>query len=255
MEQKRRPNRTRLRAKKRLNWGLIFGVLLAINIIFAVFSSKLTAIRTINLDGVRITERDRLSRVANEIKGIPALKVDPRVVETPFMNETRVKNADFRRNVFGVGRLIIVYRKAVASITGPKQTFLDESGVIFTDPEEKSPMPSVLLQDQIKVSVIALCGVINYKQLADLAQIIRTSFPETLTGANPIEIEVQETGGVCLNMNGGIVILGTNEQLVEKIEKLKQVMKETPDMFKENISINMMPPSHPQFTKRKKESG
>lgn len=193
--------------------------------------------------------------MANEIKGIPALKVDPRVVESPFMNETRIKNADFRRNVFGVGRLILAYRKAVASITGPKQTFIDESGVVFTDPEEKSAMPSILLEDQIKVSVIALCGVINYKQLADLAQIVRTSFPDSLTGANPVEIEVQETGGLCLNMNGGIVILGTSDQVTEKIEKLKQVLQENPDLFKDNISINMMKPSLPQMTKRKKESG
>ena len=255
MEQKRAPNRKRLRSRRRLNWGPILAALLTVNIMLAGFSSKLTCIRTINLEGVRNSERLRLERLANDIKGIPALKVDPRVVESPFMNETRIQNADFRRNVFGVGRLILVYRKAVASITGCKHTFIDESGVIFTDPEEKSAMPSILLQDQIKVTVMALCGVTNYKHVAELVGIVRASFPETLSGANPVEIEVQETGGLCLNMNSGIVILGTNENMTQKVEKLKQVFQENPDIFIENISINMMNPNNPQKTKRKKESG
>ncbi len=255
MEQKRKLSRKRLRTRKRVNWGPVFVVLLLSNLVIACFSSKLTAIRSINLEGVRDSERLRLNKLAGEIKGVPALKVDPRVIEAPFTNESRIKSADFRRNVFGVGRLILVYRKAVASIAGSKQAFIDEDGVVFTDPEEKLPMPSVLLQAKIKVTVVALSGVINYKQIAELAQMVRTTFPETLTGANQIEIEVQESGGVCLNMNSGIAILGTWDLLPEKVEKLKQVLIDQPDMFKNNLSINMMIPSHPQFKQRKKESG
>ena len=255
MEQQRRLSRKKLRSRKRINWGPIFVVMLTTNVFFACYFSKITAIRSINLDGVRNSERLRLNRVASEIKGIPAMKVDPRVVESPFMNETRVKNADFRRNIFGIGRLTIQYRTAVASFSGANHTFLDNSGVVFTDLEENSPMPSILLQSKIKVSVMALSGVINYRQLSDLAQIVRSNFPGSISGANPIEIEVQETGGVCLNMNSGIVILGTSDQLAEKIEKLKQVLADTPDIFKANISINMMTPAHPQLNQRKKESG
>ena len=255
MEQKRKPRRKKLRTRKRLNWGPIFLALLSINLIFAGYWSKLTAIRTINLDGVRNSERLRLNRMADEIKGIPALKVDPRFVESPFMNESRVKNADFRRNIFGVARLILQYRTAIASIAGSKNTFLDEDGVVYTDPEEKTSLPSVLLQSKIKVSVMALSGVINYRELADLAKIVRTNLPESLTGGIPPEIEVQETGGVCLNMSNGTVELGTDEFMPEKIKKLREALLEDPNLFKENSSINMMTPSRPQKTQRKKENG
>jgi hypothetical protein len=255
MEQKRRPRRKQLRSRKRLNWGSIFSTLLTINVLAACFWSKVTAIRSINLDGVRNSERLRLNRIANDIKGIPALKVDPRVVESPFMNESRIKNADFRRNIFGVARLTLLYRTAIASISGSKDTFLDDTGVIFTDPEEKSVLSPILLQDKIKVSVMAISGVINFKQLADLVQIVRSNLPVSLTGGIPPEIEVQETGAVCLNMNGGIVILGTSEDLEEKIGKLKQALLDNPNLFKDNISINMMRPSLPQMTPRKKDSG
>jgi hypothetical protein len=255
MERKRNLRRKRLRTRKRLNWTPILVLLLTTNLLFACFHSKITAIRNINLDGVRHSERLRLNRIADEIKGIPALKVDPRVVESPFMNESRVLNADFRRNIFGVARLVIQYRKPVASIVDSKQTYLDENGVIFIDLEESRSFPSILLQSKIKVSVMSLSGVINFKQIADLAQITREKLPESLTGGKPVEIEVQETGGVCLNISSGVVELGSCEQLPVKIESLKKALMVNPNLFRDNSSINLMVPDRLDATPRKKESG
>lgn len=255
MEQKRRSRRKRLRTRRKLNWGPIFMVLLCTNILFACYWSKITAIRTINLDGVRNSERLRLDRISDEIKGIPALKVDPRVVESPFMNQSRIQSADFRRNIFGYARLVLKYRKPIASIDGSKFTFLDESGVIFTDPEVKEPLPSILLQSKIKVTVMAISGVINYRELADLVLLVKANLPETITGGIPVEIEVQETGALCLNISSGTAILGTSEDLKDKVEKLKQLMLEEPDLFRNYSTINMMVPSRPGRTLRKKEIG
>jgi hypothetical protein len=226
-----------------------------LRIILACFHSKITAIRNINLDGVRNSERLRLNRIASEIKGIPALKVDPRTVESPFMNESRVLSADFRRNVFGIGRLILKYRKPVAAILDSKQTYLDENGVVFFDPEETGTYPTVLLQSKIKVSVMTLSGVINFQQIADLAQIAHAKLEESLTGGKPVEIEVQETGGVCLNISDGVVELGSCDQLDLKIEKLKEALVDNPNLFTEFKSLNLMVPDRPDATPRKKESG
>lgn len=255
MEQKRNLQRKRLRPRRRVNWAPVFVVLLTVNILFACYNSKLTAIRNINLDGVRNSERLRLNRIADEIKGIPAMKVDPRVVENPFMSESRVLNADFRRNVFGVGRLVLTYRKPVASVTNSLNTYLDDGGVIFVDPEVKAVMPSIKFQSKIKVSVMSLTGVINYVQIANLAQIVQAKLPETLTSGKPVEIEVQETGGVCLNISNGVVELGSCEHLELKIEKLKQAIEDNPKLFIENQSLNLMVPDRPESTPRKKESG
>jgi hypothetical protein len=255
MEPKRSVRRKKLRSRKRLNWGAIFVLLLTVNVIYACFNSKITAIRNINLDGVRNSERLRLNRIAAEIKGIPALKVDPRTVEEPFMNESRILEADFRRNVFGVARLILRYRTPVASISGSKQTFLDGTGVVFVDPEEKGIYPIVLLQSKIKVTVFALSGVINFREIAELAKITQTNLPGTLTGAKPVEIEVQETGGVCLNIGDGIVELGSYEQMPLKIKKLRQALEDNPNLLIENKVINLMVPNRLDATPRKKESG
>ena len=252
MEPKPRVRRKKLRGRKRLNWGAIFVLLLIVNVIYAGFNSKITAIRSINLDGVRNSERLRLNRISEDMKGIPALKVDPRIVENPFMNESRILEADFRRNIFGIARLILKYRRPVASIAGSKQTYLDENGVVFVDPEEKGIYPIILLQSKIKVTVFALSGVINFREIAELAKITETNLPGTLTGGKPVEIEVQETGGLCLNISDGIVELGSYEQMPLKIKNLKKALEDNPNLLVENKVINLMVPSRLDATPRKK---
>ncbi len=252
MEPKPRVRRKKLRGRKRLNWGAIFVLLLIANVIYAGFNSKITAIRSINLDGVRNSERLRLNRISEDMKGIPALKVDPRIVENPFMNESRILEADFRRNIFGIARLILKYRRPVASIAGSKQTYLDENGVVFVDPEEKGIYPIILLQSKIKVTVFALSGVINFREIAELAKITETNLPGTLTGGKPVEIEVQETGGLCLNISDGIVELGSYEQMPLKIKNLKKALEDNPNLLVENKVINLMVPSRLDATPRKK---
>lgn len=255
MEPKRNLRRKRLRSKKRINWAPIFVILLTTNVAFACFQSKITAIRTINLDGVRNSERLRLNRIANQMKGVPALKVDPRVVEGPFMSESRVLSADFRRNIFGIARLILKYRSPVGSIAGSPNTYLDNNGVVFLDPELRVQCPVIRLQSDIKVSVMTLSGVINFRQIADLAKITQANLPLTLTSGNPVEIEVQEKGGVCLNIGDGVVELGTFDQLDLKIEKLKRALVDNPSLFKDIKTLNLMVPSRPETTPRKKEIG
>ena len=252
MEPKPRVRRKKLRGRKRLNWGAIFVLLLIANVIYAGFNSKITSIRSINLDGVRNSERLRLNRISEDMKGIPALKVDPRIVENPFMNESRILEADFRRNIFGIARLILKYRRPVASIAGSKQTYLDENGVVFVDPEEKGIYPIILLQSKIKVTVFALSGVINFREIAELAKITETNLPGTLTGGKPVEIEVQETGGLCLNISDGIVELGSYEQMPLKIKNLKKALEDNPNLLVENKVINLMVPSRLDATPRKK---
>lgn len=247
--------RARPRARRRINWGPVLLVALGVNVFLACFNSKITAIRSLNLDGVRQSERQRLARITEAIKGQPALKVDPRFVENFFMNESRVKSADFRRNIFGVARLMLEYREPVAAIVGSKSTYLDSTGVVFTDPEEKGTFPQIRLEPKIRVSVVALSGVINYKSVARLADLVHQQLADIEDKENPIEIEVQETGGLCLNMNNGTVDLGTSEQLPEKIEKLKQILQTKPDLFEVNSSLNLMVPENPQVVSRKKENG
>ena len=255
------PVRRRPRSRRKINWTPALALILSLNIIIAGFRSGVTAIRSVNLDGVRKSERLRLERMSDSIKGKPALTIDPRLVEAPFMNESRVKSADFRRNIFGIGRLILRYRIPVATIAGAKDTYLDPEGVIFMDPEvavdpaATKTLPSIALDAQIRVSVMTLAGVINYRSVADLAKLVQSELTSMNKSEVPVEIEVLGTGGVCLNMNNGTAILGTFRQLSEKVQRLKQSFQEHPDLFEVNSSVNLMVPENPQVIARNKENG
>lgn len=260
MAQPLRPRRkSRTRPRRKVNWVSTFTILIIGNLIFASFRSGVTAVRAINLDGVRKSERLRLDRMVEQIKGRPALTIDPRVVEANFMNETRVKSADFRRNIFGIARLILQYREPVASIAGSKNTYLDSAGVVFMDPEvalhPDKTLPSVALDPKIRVSAMTMAGLINYRSVSQLCEIVRVELSNSNKTDVPIEIQVQESGGVCLNINNGTVDLGTFEHLAEKIQKLRQTLQEQPNVFDENSSINLMVPENPQRVPRKKENG
>ena len=251
----RKRTKIRPRSRRRINWPPILVTILCVNTLAACYNSRITQVRSINLDGVRASERLRVDRIVEQIKGKPALKIDPRVVESSFMNESRVKSADFRRNIFGIARLIIHDRNPVAAIDGSAHTYLDESGVVYKDLEEKSVLPQVKLENKIKVSVFALSGAINYSNVAELAQMVRSKLMGTNSPDNPIEIDVLETGGVCLNINNGTVELGTFRFLPEKIEKLKQTLADEPKFFEANSKLNLIVPENPQRVQRKKENG
>ncbi len=259
MEQKSKPLRRRPRPRRRINWAPTLALLLTANVVYACFNSKVTAIRSVNLDGVRPTERNRLDRMVQSLRGVPALKIDPRAVENSFMNESRVLSADFRRNIFGVARLMLHYRIPVASLAGSPKTYFDETGAIFFEPEpvegSGKDLPQIKLDSKMRVSVMAISGVINYKSVAELAKLARAELTGSNKTENPIEIDVQDNGGVCLNINNGTVDLGTCEQLPEKIAKLKQVLQEHPDLFEVNSSLNLMIPERPQVIARKKDNG
>ena len=85
-----------------------------------------------------------------------------------------------------------------------------------------------------------------------MAKITETNLPGTLTGGKPVEIEVQETGGLCLNISDGIVELGSYEQMPLKIKNLKKALEDNPNLLVENKVINLMVPSRLDATPRKK---
>jgi cell division septal protein FtsQ len=241
----------RKKTRKAIRWKMIFGCLLFVNVVFACQFSKVTALRTVNLIGVRNTERERVAKMREELKGIPALQLRPRQIERRFTGQARVQSADFRRNLFGSGSLTLVYRQPVAQLSDASGVFLDPTGFIFNDPEIKPVVPKLKLDRAMRVTVVALAGVINYGEIAELAVLVKKKLSGPNDKADSIEIEVADTGGVCLSMRGGRVILGTCEALSKKIDALKQLIDQNPNVFDEASEINLMAPDKPAMKKLK----
>lgn len=251
MQKLRYKRKRRLRpGRTKLNWGPIWLLLTFVNVGIACAHSKVTSIRTVNLVGVRNSERQRIARLTEQIKGIPALQVDPFLAEGTFLNQTRVSSVDFRRNFFGIARLTIRYREAVASVKGSPMTFLAKDGTIFDDPEEKSELPVLNFDPTVKLSLITVSEVIDGQELAEIVLKIKHIFRDKAPGK--LEIQMQDQGGVCLNMDNGIVVLGSSDQLDEKLEKLREIFSAKPDLLTTVSVLNLMTPERPMMTERGK---
>lgn len=246
--------RTVRRKKKRtIAWKPIFAILLIGNCIAACYYSKTTVIRRITLDGVRDSERERLQRVLASIQGKPALRIDPRVVEGVFLAQSRVESADFRRNIFGGSMITLRYRKPILKIAGNQNAFMDEKGIIFFDPEVKEDLPSLLLDPSIKLTTVAITGVINAKAIAETCTILQKKMANTIYSGKSIQIEITEAGGVCLNIPKGKVVLGSHDQMKEKIDAFSSHMKSRPDLFENASELNLMVPDKPSVKLRNPE--
>ncbi|HLO99124.1 MAG TPA: hypothetical protein VK171_11065, partial [Fimbriimonas sp.] len=236
--------------KRRLNWGPVWLLAAAVNIGVACAHSKVTSVRAINTVGVRNSERERVARLTEQIKGIPALQVDPFVAEGTFLNQSRVASVDFRRNFFGIARLTMTYREPVASIKGSPHTYLAKDGTVFDDPEVTAELPILSYDPNVKLSLLTLSEIVNGKEMAGtilkLKHIFRNKRPSNL------EIQMQDQGGVCLNMDNGVIVLGSSDQMDEKLEKVRETFEANPDLFKTISILNLMTPERPMKTERGK---
>lgn len=226
----------RRRKQTVVQWGAIFATATLVNLVVASYKSPLTAVRNINLEGVRKSERLRLERVQQVVMGVPAMQLDPAVVEQYFLGQSRVKKCTFSRNIFGGARLEIVYRKAVASVG--QGAFLDVDGEFFSDPEQKEKLTSLQIAPSLKVTSATVMGVTDFRQIAEACAIVQEKLPEA-------SVEVLETGTVRLDIEGGKVVLGKPSKLPEKIDTLLGLLRDRPTLLKNVHELNLMVPDHP----------
>ena len=236
--------------RRKLNWGPVWLLAAVVNIGVACAHSKVTSVRAINMVGVRNSERERVARLADEIKGVPALQVDPFVAEGTFLNQSRVASVDFRRNFFGIARLTMAYREPVASIKGSPHTFLAKDGTVFDDPEVGVPLPILAYDPNVKLSLLTLSEIVNGREMADTILKVKHIFRNK--PVTNLEIQMQDQGGVCLNMDNGVIVLGSSDQLDEKLEKLREIFDTNPELLKTVSVLNLMTPERPMMTERGK---
>ncbi len=222
--------------KQVVNWAAIFATTLAVNVVVASYKSPLTAVRNINLSGVRPSERLRLDRVREVVKGVPAMQLDPATVEQFFMGQSRVKHCMFSRNIFGGARLDMTYRKAVATVGNG--ALLDVDGEFFSDPEQGKDIVQLNLAPSLKVTSATLMGVTDFRRIAEACAIVAEKLPKA-------SVEVLETGTVRLDLEGGKVVLGKPDNLPEKIDTLLGLLRDRPTLLKSVRELNLMAPDNP----------
>lgn len=196
---------------------------LLINVAAARLHSRITSIHTVEVKGLHEDDQKRVKNILIPLQGLPANDVRGRAIETEVLRESAIESATFTHNMWGGAKLVVNYRKPVASMSGNPNLGVDEDGVIFESPSIDPKLPKIQLPSNGPATLLTVAANWDVQRLADLAQKVR-SIPE----ASGVSIEVDESGEVCLNMDSGRVVLGSCDDLDEKLSVLQKRLLANP---------------------------
>lgn len=237
----KRKKRTR-RRKWRPNWGPILGVVFAGNLLAGLWFSPITSVRKVRIVGAPEWDRGRLLAAVQSLRGRPALRVQPEKLESLVLDGTAVRDADFRRSIFGSATLTLKYERALASVENSKGAFLGASGALFRGPGPIMGLPVLTLHASALKPALTLAGGWPARPTADLIQKIPATLKENL------RIRVDSEGAVCLNTRqGALVFLGQPDRIDEKLRALAGLMSEDPRLLEKAKELTLIEPNRPSW--------
>lgn len=239
MPKKRRPRR-RLRPAPFL-W-LILLVNLAVGLVF----SRITSIVRVRVEGVPLYDRLRVESILVRLKDVPCLRVNGRRVETEIMEEPSVDSAEFTRNIFGNGLLVVRYRTPVAKLSEGDNEALSADGVLYRAVEMPPDLPALELPKYTPPAFVGFSGDWQPQGLAEMAIYARSHYPRI-----EVKIVVDRRGAVCLNIGSGQVILGSCDDLDLKLKTLESLLQRNPQELDQVQALNLTSPSAPAVVAKK----
>lgn len=235
--------RRRRRNRPPIAWGPIFFVLLLGNIVAGIGWSKLTSVGKIRVVGTAPVDEPRIREILERCEDIPALKLDPRRVETLLARKSSVQKAEMTRNIFGRAVVNLEYRVPVAKIQGTGGAVLSSDGVVFQALQPLTGLPQVALSAEAKVPVLTVAGPWRSGDVATLATEIR----EIAAGQDKT-ITALENGGLCLNIGSKFAVqLGLPERLGEKIDYVRRKLEEDPGLVASGKTLNLVSLDRPSY--------
>lgn len=239
----------RKRKRTRLKPAPILWLLLIANVTAGLLWSPITSIVRARVDGARPFDEPRIRLILEKLKGIPCAQVNPHEYESAVMSLPEVRTADLDRSVFGTALLRVSYRRAVARIRNTDNLALSIDGVLFPTNEpadEKLPFLE-LPKDRPRV-LATIASPWRPVAIADLAVKAREMWP-----TDPLLIQVDERGSVCLNISTGRVILGSATDLDKKLGVLRERLSQNPRELQEVEELNLTAPELPSVVRKKSQ--
>ena len=237
---RRRTKRTRLRPRPFILLGL------AVNLVVGVAYSPVTAIRRVRVEGAPKADQDRLTKLIQKLRGVPCIKIDPRSVESEALQNPELRSATLSRTPFGSAVLRVGRRTPVARVFAAPSIGLTAQGVLYAATELSETLPTVKLPDDYPVVGLTLGNGWRTVDVARLAGLV-----QRLPSGEPVRIDLETGGRVCLNIGSGRVILGSCDGLEAKVARLEGFLRDRPTLFVSVASVNLVDVDAPTFTPRK----
>ncbi|HVT13428.1 MAG TPA: hypothetical protein VHE55_14270 [Fimbriimonadaceae bacterium] len=241
------PKRKRRRTKIKPGPILALGIIVVF--VTGILYSPLTSLSVTTVVGAHASDEGEIQGILSVLNGIPWIMVNPRWVETRVQRIEAVDHASYSQNIFGRGNLQIFYRVPVARIKANIPIGLDATGVMFKTDELSDALPVVLRPDSARDLPITAASGFPSTSVADLAQKAQALAPQ-----GKLTIWFNKEGALCLNMGTGLVILGSCDDLDEKLHALKEILDDQPGLLAKLESLNLTEPTRPVKTyKRQRE--
>lgn len=223
-------------------------MVLAVLFVFVtgILYSPLTSLSTTTVVGAHPSDQDQFHEILNRLNGTPWIMVNARWVETQVQRIEAVDHASYSQNIFGRGYLDISYRVPVARVKGNVPIGLDSTGVMFKTDELPGDLPVVMRPDSAKDLPMTAASGFPSTSVADLALKARQLDPQ-----EKLNIWFNKQGALCLNMGAGLVILGSCDDLDEKLHSLKEILTDQPGLLAKLESLNLTEPTRPAKTYKK----
>lgn len=236
----------RKRRRTRIKTGPILVVAAIVVFITGIVYSPLTSLSKVSVSGAKDVDRPQINEILKTLNKIPWVMVNKRWVETNVQRIQAVDQASYSQNIFGRGHLEVTYRVPVASVKGVSAIGLDARGVMFETDVVPDGLPAVIRPDTARDLPVAVAGGFPSGSVADLAVKTRQMFPQ-----RKLIIWFNKQGFLCLNVDAGLVIFGSCDDLDSKLRALKDLLEQQPDLLAKVESLNLTEPSHPAKTYKK----
>jgi len=188
-------------------------------------------------------DQARIQEILQRCENVPALRLDPRRVETLLAQRGCVQRAQVTRNIFGRAVVNMEYRTPVAKILGGNGAALAADGAVFQAIQPLGDLPKVALSAEANVPVLTIAGPWRSGDVAQLA----TEINEIAIGQDKT-ITALENGGLCLNIGSKFAVqLGLPERLGEKIDYVRRKLEEDPGLIASGKTLNLVSLDRPSY--------
>lgn len=224
--------------KRKPNWGPILWLATTVNVAVGLAFSPVTAVARVRVVGALDSDRPRVTQAIQLLKNKPALRAGAERALEEVYRRPDVHSAQWSQNLFRRGLLELRYDAPVARLKGREKTVLTTSGQIAQTQEPIDQLPELAPFDLSLEPSVAFGTPYEGVKIADVC------FRAATLGIANLSISVQANGAVCLNSGStGRVLLGSPDDLDEKVEKLQEILSKQPNVLAEQKEIVLMVPS------------
>lgn len=236
---RRRTRKTRLRPRPFIVLGL------AVNLVAGAAFSPITAVRKVRVEGAPAADEARLIGLLQNLRGVPCARVNARVLESEALQNPELRGASLARTPFGTAVLRVARRQAVARLFAASKIGLTADGVLYPASALADDLPTVKLPADYPAIGLTLGNGWRSVDVARLAGLITG-----ISSREPIRIDLERGGRVCLNIDGGLVDLGACDGLEAKVSRLREILQKRPDLFVTVQTLKLVAVQTPVFIPR-----